>query len=338
MEQPHPERVEKFDPACPSTLPVKVDKEYDLDATKDDFILRFVTIMTRVNGQGDVPIAWIMFPSVRGGDLLFMTQWALAGQYLTGEGQYSQFLEQLMKENEYWPVINTMGSFWRPKWCRSYYGPSLLYPTFWNIQNRVRGGFPEYWKKLGKAITKEFRKKELVDANDAYFGVLYNTMVDQEIDPGAAGYARDMVEMLRGTGQYQAESTFEPHRSYNVDLLGDPPPGVSMVTEPLSAEDRATCLKSVTLFGLELKGYIDDEYPRAVSGLPVRLRFDSPFQWQEDPFLTKKDYGDLNARVQWPATGFSVAYWTGRMQGTITDGEGAALGWRDTGESCKQEQ
>ncbi|MBM4397646.1 MAG: hypothetical protein FJ087_18400, partial [Deltaproteobacteria bacterium] len=34
------------------------------------------------------------------------------------------------------------------------------------------------------------------------------------------------------------------------------------------------------------------------------------------------------------AADFGAAYWTGRMQGTITLGAGTALGWRPLGGSC----
>jgi len=337
MEQPRPDQWEHFDAACPDLLPMDVDPEYDLDAADSGaFLLRFMEIAARLRHQGDVPIAWVQFPSVRGSDTLFMTQWALAGHYLTGDERFLDFLAGLMEEVEYWPVVHTMGSFWMPKWCRSYYGPSLLYPTFWNLQNRIdRETHPEFWSNLALAIKEEFRGKELVDANDAYFGVLYDTMVSPEIDPEAAAFVELMVDLLRQTRQHPSEDPFEPRRSYNVDLLSEPPPGFSAEIEEMPQEQYDLCMKPIEIFGVKIDGYVHDELPRAAQGLAIRYRIAGPFQWQEDPFLLFKDYGDLHARIQWPMSGFSVAYWTGRMQGTITEGLGHALAWRDTGEACE---
>lgn len=335
MEQPRSDKWELFDVECPNTPPMEVNPEYDLDAGSNDFMLRFMGIAVRLQRQGDIPIAWIQFPSVRGSDALFMTQWALSGHYLTGDERFLEFLERLMNEIDYWPVINTMGSFWLPKWCRSHYGPSLLYPTFWNIQNRVdRNKYSEFWSKLGRAIKEEFRYKELKGANDSYFGVLYETMVDEVIDPDVYDYTQSMVAMLRETGQYQVEDRFEPRRSYNVDLLYDPPPGVSFETEELTQDKYDICMEPIEIFGMSIEGYVEDELPRAKEGLLIPFRIAGPFQWQEDPYMLWKDYGDLNARVQWPMQGFSVAFWTGLIQGTMIEGRGKALAWRDKGEPC----
>jgi hypothetical protein len=329
--------MELFDASCHDTLPMEVDPEYDLDASDTGaFILKFGEIMMRVNGQGDIPVAWIMFPTARGSDALFMADWALAGHYLTGDNRFLDFLDKLIAENDFWAVVNTMGSFYLPKWCKSFYGLSLLYPTFWNIQNRVdRKIYPEFWNKLGRAIKEEFRYKELNEENDAYFGVLYDTMVDGVIDPDAKKYVMKMIGMLKETGQYQVNDPFEPRRSYNVDLLNNPPEDFSIETEPLTQEEKDICLKSVDLFGMKIEGFIYDEFPRANEGMPIKFRIGGPFQWQEDPFMIYKDYGDRNGRTQWPMSCFSVAYWTGRMQGTIASGKGTALAWKETEEQCE---
>ena len=34
---------------------------------------------------------------------------------------------------------------------------------------------------------------------------------------------------------------------------------------------------------------------------------------------------------QWPMLGLTAAYWVGRSDGVITEGDGMALGWRDVG-------
>jgi len=140
--------------------------------------------------------------------------------------------------------------------------------------------------------------------------------------------------MLRDEKQHQALGPNEPHRNYSIDHIKNPPPGITIQTEPLTPEEREICLRSIEVFGMKIDGYIDDEIPRAVEGLPLSIRFDGPFQWQEDPYLPVKDYGADAGRVQWPMQGHSVAFWTGRMQGTITTGKGSALAWRDTGAPC----
>jgi len=337
LEQPRPDKPGAFDPACPDTLPVQVEPEYDLDGAADDFVLRFVTMMARLGTTAEKPIAWILFPSVRGSDALYMLQWALTGYYLLGDDRFLDFARQLMDETEFWPVVNTMGSFWLPTWCKSHYGPSLLYPTFWNLQKRIDPAvFPQFWGQLAKAIKEEYREKELVTANDAYFGVLYDSMVDASVDATGHDYAMAMVAMLRETGQYGVDDPFEPRRSYNLDLLTAPPPGFDIAMEPLSAENKLICTTPIEVFGMKFDmQQMEDELPRAVEGLPVRYRIGGPFQWQEDPYQLFKDYGDRNARTQWPMSCFSAAYWTGRMQGTINDGKGLALAWRSTNEDCQ---
>jgi hypothetical protein len=338
MEEPKPEAPGAFDPTCPDGPPMDVDPAYDLDATADDFALTFVNMLLRANGQSDVPIAWMLVPSARGTDALFMAQWALAGHYLTGDGRYLDWLARLIDEVAFWPVIDTMGSFRLPKWCRSHYGPSLAYPTFWNLQSRIdRATRPQFWHRLARAVKEEFRFKELVDANDAYFGVLYDGTVDDDADPDRSEWVGQMVDLLRETSQYPATDPFEPRRSYDTDFLSNPPPGVAFETEPLTPDQRAICEQPIEVFGVKLQAEtIQDDRPRAKVGLPIRYRIGGPFQWQEDPYQMARSYGDRDGRTQWPMSCFSVAYWTGRMQGTFKDGEGLALAWRDTGQGCGQ--
>ncbi len=336
MEQPNPAHMGAFDAECPEGLPTEFDPAYDLDASNwMEFFVRFADIAMRMERQGRVPISWIQFVSVRGSDALYITQWALAAHYLTGDERYLDFVEGLMEEIDYWPVIDTYGSFWSPKWCRPHFGPSLLYPTLWNIQSRVSTtDFPAYWERLGTAIMEESRYKELEQTNDVFFGILYDNMVDADIDPRGHAYALEMAEMLRGMGQYQVPDKFEPRRNYTVDLLSSPPPGIEI--EELSQEDYDTCMEPLTIFGIEVEpGSIEDELPRAVEGLPLHYRIPGPFQWQMDPFMLWRDYGWGEARTQFPMAGMTVAFWNGRIQGTLTEGRGTALAWRDTGEACR---
>jgi len=336
MEQPHSDHMGYFDAECPDSLPVEVEPEYDIDAGNFlEFLFKLVNIGIRMSREGAVPIAWIQFPAIRGADALFMTQWALAGHYYTKDPRFLDFLDSLMEEVEYWGVIDTMGSFYSPKWCRPHFGPSLLYPTLWNIQNRVDPNkYAKYWNKLAFFIAEEIRYKDIVDANDVYFGILYNTMINQGIDPDGHDYALDMVDMLRDTGQLAVVDKFEPRRNYSVDLISNPEPG--LLTEDLSQEEYDMCMQNIVILGIEIPlGSLEDELPRATKGMPIPWRVPGSFQWQMDPFMLYRDYGQKEGRVQWPMQGFSVAYWTGRMQGVIPEGKGKALGWKETENSCK---
>ena len=338
MEQPNPDYMDAFDDTCPDGPPMEVDPEYDFDASDFlGFMLDFTQLVIRMQRQGVVPVAWLMAPTVNGGEIVFMTQWALAAHYLTGDSRYLDFVEGLQQELQYWEVINLMGSFYMPKWCRPHYGPSLLYPSLWNMQNRIdKSIYPEYWTNLAGAIAEEMRHKDLEQANDGYFGILYGTMVDDQVDAGRQDYLDFIVDMLANAGQYGVTDRNEPRRNYSVDWREDPPPGVQI--EELSEDDRDMYLEDITLFGLVIvEGWIEDEFARAVEGMPVQYRVPGDFQWQMDPFMLYRSYGGREATVQYAAMGFPVTYWVGRMQGLIDAGAGTALGWQDTGVPCDVE-
>jgi hypothetical protein len=336
MEQPNPEFMEAFDASCPDTLPSDAQWQYNIDASNTlEFLFKMVNIAGRSQRKGRLPIAWIQTPSIRGSDALFMTQWALAAHYLTGDERFLEFNKNLMEEIPYWDSVDQMGSFWSPKWCRPHFAPSLLYPTLWNIQQRIdKDEYPEYWNALGGYIAEEYRYKELADANDAYFGILYDAMVDSSIDADASDYAQEMVTMLAQTGQMGVADKNEPRRNYPVDLIANPPQG--LVTADITQEDIDTCMVPITIFGETFElGDISDTRPRAVEGMPISWRITGSFQWQYDPFMLYRDYGGVGADIQWPMQGLSVAFWTGRMQSTITAGQGSALAWHDTGNACQ---
>jgi hypothetical protein len=334
MEQPHPEHMEEFDATCPDGPPTEIDPEFDLDAGNFvEFVIKFSEMVERLTGGGDNPIAWMMAPSVNGGEEVFMTQWALAAHYLTGDERYLDFVAQMQQETDYWPVINLMGSFFSPKWCRPHFGPSLLYPSLWNMQNRVdREVYPEYWANMAVAIAEEERGKDLLEANDFYFGILYETMVDEAADPDAADYAEEMAGTLVETRQFGVADRNEPRRNYSVDWRETQPPGVEI--ETLSDDEYHMCMDPVTLFGIPVwEGWIEDEYDRATEGMPIEYRVPNSFIWTSDPFMLYRSYGSDSAK-QWPPVAFTVAYWSARLQGSIDIGTDTALAWRDTGDPC----
>lgn len=335
MEQPHPEHMDLFDATCPDGPPMELDEELVIDAGSPTFMVDFIGVFGRVGRTNDRPIAWAMVPSARGSDALFLTQWALVAHYLTGDERYLDYVREVMEESEYWPVIQQMGSFWLPRWCRSHFAPSLLYPTLWNLQMRIDPeAYPEYWSQLATAIKEETRFKELADANDCYFGILYQGMVDAEIDPTASDYLDAMIAMLRETGQRQVEDPFEPRRNYLVDLVSDTPEGI--VLEELTEEDRAICEMPVEVFGIEFDSPgVDGDEPRASVGLPIKYRITGDFQWQMDPYKVYRTYGSGEGKEQWPMQGFSAAFWAARFMGLDDTAEGIALGWKPTEASCE---
>lgn len=335
MEQPSPLKPQLFDPACPDTLPLAPAEGYDLDASSD--LLWIVDILNRAQRKGDIPIAWIQFPSVRGSDALFMTQWALTAHYLTGEQRYLDFLKQLMGEIDYWPIINIMGSLQLPIWCRPHFGPSLLYPTLWNLQSRIRKErYPLYWTSLARAIKEEIREKDLRHARDAYFAILYARMVDEKIDPGVKSWVAEMANLLENNTQYRVSDPFEPRRNYSVDLLTDRPRGFEAVTiQSLSEGDRSLCEEPMTVLGIEVPAAgLEDERPRSVEGLPLHLRIPGDFQWQMDPFMLYRSYGGSEGKRQWPMQGFSVAFWMAMVNELTSKGKGHALAWKETAQNC----
>jgi hypothetical protein len=341
MEQPNPAYMDSFDASCPAGPPLEItDPTYDLDAAKPaEFILKFLALSQRIGAGAELPIGWVLAPGVRGGDIAFMVQWALAAHYITGDLQYLQFVDQMMSEMEFWPLINTMGSFYNPKWCRPTFGPSLLYPTLWNMQARIDPtDFPDFWNQMGTAIYEEIQNKETAGLGDAFFGVLYDYMVDSDIDPDLDAFVDEMVDVLAGTEQYQAgpENKFDPRRNYPVLLHSDPPPDFNLAVEWPTQQDIDMCTEEVSLFGIVLfEGWIEDELPRAVDYLPMKWRVPGSMQFAMGPWMLERSYGGKAGRVTWPMQGLTSAYWTGRAQKTITVGDGTALAWRDTGESCE---
>ncbi len=341
MEQPNPNHMDMFDASCPDGPPLTItDPTYDLDASNAvEFIAKFMELSQRIGVDAELPIAWILAPGVRGGDIAFMVQWALAAHYVTDDERYLQFVDQMMTEMEFWPIINTMGSLYTPKWCRPTFAPSLIYPTLWNLQARVDPTeFPDFWNNMGTAIFEETKNKELAGAGDAFFGVLYDFMVDTNIDPGKSAYIDEMVALLAQTEQYQAgpENKFDPRRNYQVLLLSNPPPEFDLPVELPTQEDLDMCLQEVELFGIVLyPGWIEDELPRAVDYLPMKWRVPGSMQFAMGPWMLERSYGSKAGRVMWPMQGLSSAFWTGRAQDTITAGNGTALAWRDTGENCE---
>ncbi len=68
-----------------------------------------------------------------------------------------------------------------------------------------------------------------------------------------------------------------------------------------------------------------------MDAIPLPKRVGGAFLWQMDPWMAKREYGGTGMDEQWPMLGLTAAYWVGRSDGVITEGDGMALAWRDLG-------
>jgi len=334
MEQPHPLHMDSFDASCPDGPPMEVDPRFELDAASDTFLLDMVAMLYRLTGEGEEPLAWAQYVSVRGADVLFVTQWALTAHYLTGDGRYLEFLLGLMDEIDYWGIVHTYGALQMPRWCSPHFGPSLLYPTLWNLLGRIDAkDFPDYWAKLAKVVKEEGKDKDMEGRNDAYWGVLYNRMADQASDPDCQAYVQQHVDLLATYGM-NPDDKLAPDRNYPRNFIDNPDPDIPLVD--ITPEQLALCTEPITIMGMELPAAgLEDDWPRAVDTPPMHKRVGGGFIWTIDPWMVKREYGGVGMDEQWPMLGMTVPYWMGRADGVITEGEGLALGWRDTGEECR---
>ena len=335
LEQPHPNHLDAFDVACPSGPPMEVDPALEFDGADPLFLLEFAELALREQKTGPVPIAFSMHISLRAGDVIFMTQWALTAHALTGDEAYLAFVDGMMKETNYWGALNLYGALQLPKWCASHYGPSLGYPSLYNLLARIdRDTYPEYWTKLASVAHTEARMKENGPREDAFFGILYHRMVNAEIDPSAEAYVEASVAQLATYGM-NPDNKLEPDRSYPRNFVDNPDPDVPLETIAEGDPEWTICEEPTTVLGLEVPAPKIDGVPiRSADPLPLDKRIGGTFLWQMDPWMVKREYGGIGMETQWPMQGMYTPYWVGRMDGVISEGTNLALGWRDTQEAC----
>jgi hypothetical protein len=332
MEQPHPGHPEAFDYACPDGPPMEVDPAYEFDAADPFFLLDLAGLAMAESGSPDVdqPIAWTQHVSIRGSDALFMTQWALTAHYLTGKQQYLDFVEQLMAEFDYPMSVLTYGALQLPKWCAPHFGPSLLYPSLYNVQARVdKAAAPGFWNLMATAAMTEGKEKDILGREDCFFGILYGRMVDETVDPDVDAYVAHHADILATYGM-DPENKLEPDRNAPRNWIDNPDPAVPL--EEIPASSLAVCTDPIDVMGIEVPAPgLEDDWPRAVDAIPLPKRVGGAFLWQMDPWMAKREYGGTGMDEQWPMLGLTAAYWVGRSDGVITEGDGMALAWRDLG-------
>jgi len=332
MEQPNPSHPELFDPACPDGPPMDFHPAYELDGADPFFLLDLAGLaLSEAGGANiEVPIAWSQHVSVRGADAIYMTQWALVAHYFTGDERYLDFLAQLMEEVDYVTSIHTYGALQLPKWCAPHYGPSLIYPSLYNLLARIdQEKFPVYWAMLASAARTEGKERDIGGREDALFGILYHRMVDEAIDPDRDAYVADSAAALATYGM-DPNNKLEPDRNYPRNFIDKPDPEVPL--EEIPAGDLAICTEPVSIMGIEIPAPgLEDDWPRAATAIPLPKRVGGAFIWQMDPWMAKREYGGVGMNEQWPMLGMTAAYWLGRSDGVIKEGEGLALAWRDIG-------
>ncbi len=336
MEQPNPAFPEKFDPTCPDGPPMTVHPDYDIDAGGPDFLITLATLGLAEAGGASVqkPIAWSQHVAVRGADAIYVTQWALTAHYLTGDPRYLEFVEQLFEEIPYETSVLTYGALQLPKWCTPHYGPSLVYPSLYNLQARIdREQYPGLWELLATAALTEGRNKDIGGRVDSFFGVLYHRMTAPDIDPDRDGYVADLAAKLATYGM-DPGNKLEPDRNYPRNFIDHPDPEVLL--EEIPADDLALCTEPIEVMGISLPAPgLEDDWPRAVEAIPLPKRVGGAFLWQMDPWMAKREYGGVGMDEQWPMLGMTAAYWVGRSDGVIGEGEGLVLAWRPVEGPCE---
>lgn len=335
MEQPHPLHWDLFERECPDGPPMKVDPNFELDATDPMFLLDLLGLFAKEGGMGDEPLAWTQHPAVRGADTVFMTSWALTAHYLTGDERYLDFLSDLMEKVPYGSVIHTYGALQLPRWCAPHFAPSLIYPSLYHLLARIDPEqFPNYWEMLSLAVVREGREKDIANRDDCLFGILYERMTDLSTDPGKAEYVTHHVAALATYGMSE-ENKNEPDRNVPRNFIDFPDPKIPLTEIP--AADLALCTEPPVVMGITFPAPgLEDDWPRATDPVPLPKRVGGAFLWQMDPWMVKREYGGTGMDRQWPMLGMTTPYWVGRMDGVVTEGAGMALGWHQVDEGCQQ--
>jgi len=181
---------------------------------------------------------------------------------------------------------------------------------------------------------QESRLKENGPREDAFFGILYDTMVDETIDDTAAAYVAESVALLETYGM-DPNNKLEPDRSYPRNFVDTPDPEVPLEEIAPGDPEWSICEEPSSVMGIEVPApAIDGIAIRSVDPLPLEKRIGGTFLWQMDPWMVKREYGGIGMETQWPGSGLFTAYWVGRRDGAITEGSGYALGWETTDEAC----
>lgn len=325
---------EGFEWGCPDGPPREVDPDYDLDASDGPaFIGKILDLALRMQGQGDRPIDFVYFTSLRGGDAVFMMNLAIQAWYVTGDDRYLDFLEEdLVAEQSAPDVANTIGSFQLPDWCDDWIGSDLVHPIVLAAMRRTEGSDHPVPEALARAMREEYRNKALAGDGQSWFLLTHGAYADASLDP-ALGADREAALADIAAYIQHPDHPDDPKRAYTVDYLADPEAWVD--PRYPSAQDQEVCGAPVEVFGVTIEGEaIDPDEALNRTPVPSGARVKQSQIWHFNPFLLGRDFGGRHERSMEYFIDYTAPYWVGRSLGDFAGDEGLALGWTPTDEGC----
>jgi len=325
-----------FEFGCPDSLPIEVDPKYDFDASSPRFVFQLIDLASRLSGQGDQTIDFIYFVSHRGGDMLYLLNYAVFAYHATGEKQYLDFIRRnLIEEIDGLAVANTAGSFYLNPYCGSWIGGDLIHPVIYGMLNMI--GQDVIADEVRRALIEEFKGKLFANDNNAYFGITYGAVMDSSWDPGVQDYVDWAASELAGY-MHDANYPLDPKRKYDRNYVDDP------LADPLYWPVAPTqaqideCETGFEILGIEIipgPGVDPDFEVLSENPLPVQYRVPHDLIWHFSPFNLKRLYGSKHGRDHLMFADLTMPFWIARYYGEIDSGDRMALAWKNTGQSCE---
>jgi hypothetical protein len=341
LPQPNSRNAETYDTSCPATLPLEA--EVTIDATRSTFVSDLLVLGLDVASgelERETSLEHIYIPSLRSGDAMHLMNLAVIGAHLTGEQQYTTFMQEtLQAEIGTVAVAGTAGAFVMPRWCDGFYGRHITFPPWWAMLNLLDES--PLRDEMQTLFVDRLWEGEASDIGNAKFDLFRAGIV--------GGPADDAVTLLRELGGTGGE-LLEPRRRYARswdDTVSRLPDGITP-TCPTETE-RATCEDGFSVLGVAVPGEsISEACTGAASEcelstglcatamadlpLPAGLRKVDDFVWQRNPFQLDGHSGDGSS--QYPGLDLIESYWLARHYGLVPGDDGQVLAWREGG-SCE---
>lgn len=332
QETPPPDDPGDFRYDCPDDLPRDVDPAWDWDAAGDEILGQVLDLADRMSGQGDRPIDFVYLVSHRGGDAIYLYDYAAFATHATGDARYLEWADAaLTDEADGLRVVDTAGSFFLNPYCGQWIGGDLSHPVMYATLMRLADDDPIAVAHR-RTMKKEFRDKLLANDNNAYFAMTYGAVGDRSADPDLPAFAAWGASELAAYVQHP-EHPLDPKRNYGTNFVDDPLPP-PWEPSPPTADEIAECEAGLPELGLPGPGVHKDFQVLSRAPLPVAKRVPHDLIWHFSPFNLKREYGDGEGTHQMYFVDLATPYWIGRYHGLIDGGEGMVLAWRDTGAAC----